>query len=151
MQNIVGTFDHASSARLAGERLRQAGIPPGQVHFQPRPGDKFLAHAGPQHPRPGKPGYRHQGVLESLGGFFAHLLESHTDESGIYAEALRRGTCLLLVQARDADEARLAVDVLSHSGAVSLEDRVGQWRVEGWNLPPVPQAPQAAQAAAPGR
>ena len=143
MQNIVGTFDHASSARLAGERLRQAGLPPSRARFQPRPGDRFLAHAGPQEPRPGKPGYRHQGVLESLGGFFAHLLQSHTDESWIYAEALRRGTCLLLVQACDADEARHAVDVLTHSGTVSLEDRVGQWRVDGWTSSGVPDAPAA--------
>ena len=144
MQNIVGTFDHASSARLAGERLRQAGIPPSRIHFQPRPGDKFLAHAGPQHPRPGKPGYRHQGVLEAIGGFVAHLLESHTDESGIYAEALRRGTCLLLVQAEDADEARRVVDVLGHSGALSLEDRVSQWRVDGWALPSGQDTPAVA-------
>lgn len=143
MQNIIGTFDHASSARLAGERLRQAGFPPSRVHFQPRPGDKFLSHAGPQHPRPGQAGYHHQGVLESFGGFFADLLQSHTDESGIYAEALRRGTCLLLVQAEDADEARRAVDVLSHTGAVSLDDRVSQWRVEGW-LAATPQGVPAA-------
>lgn len=149
MQNIVGTFDHASSARLAGERLQQAGIAPTQIHFQPRPGDKFLAHAGRARMRPGKEGYHAQGVLESIGGFFADLFESHTDESGIYAEALRRGTCLLLVQARDADEARHAVDVLAHSGAVSLEDRVSQWRVEGWTSSWAPDAP--ATVAAPGR
>lgn len=135
MQNIVGTFDHPSSARLASERLAAAGIAPGQIHFQPSPGAQFIAHAGPSQPRPGKAGYHHQGVLESIGGFFANLFESHTDESGIYAEALRRGTCLLLVQARDADEARHAIDVLEHSGAVSLEERVSQWRVDGWLSP----------------
>lgn len=135
MQNIVGTFDHASSARLASDRLVAAGVPAGQIHFQPSPGAQFLAHAGTSQPRPGKAGYRHQGVLESIGGFFANLLESHTDESGIYAEALRRGTCLLLVQARDADEARHVIDVMQHSGAVSLEDRVSQWRVDGWVSP----------------
>ena len=146
MQNIVATFDHPSKARLATERLVVAGVPPACIQFQPEPGAAFLAHAGPSQPRPGKPGYRRQGVFESIGGFFAHLFESHTDESGIYAEALRRGTCLLLVQARDADEARLAVDVLSHSGAVSLEERVSQWRVDGWVTPPA-----APAAAAPAR
>lgn len=138
MQNIVATFDHPSNARLATERLVQAGIPPAQIHFQPEPGAAFLAHAGPSQPRPGKPGYRRQGVFESIGGFFANLFESHTDESGIYALALHRGTCLLLVQARDTDEARHAVDVIEHTGAVRLEDHVGQWRLEGW-------APQAGR------
>lgn len=135
MQNLVATFDHPSNARLATQRLVEAGIPAGRIHFQPEPGAAFLAHAGPSAPRPGRPGYRRQGVLESIGGFFANLFESHTDESGIYAQALQRGTCLLLVQAADADEARHAVDVLTHAGAISLEDRVGQWRVEGW-VPP---------------
>lgn len=135
MQNIIGTFDHPSSAKLASERLVAAGVAPTQIHFQPSPGAQFLAHAGPSQPRPGQAGYHRQSVLESIGGFFANLFVSNTDESGIYAEALRRGTCLLLVQARDADEARHVIDVLEHSGAVSLEDRVGQWRVDGWLSP----------------
>lgn len=135
MQNIVATFDHATSARLARERLVEAGLSPAQVHFQPEPGAAFLAHAGPSQPRPGQPGYRSLGVLESIGGFFANLFESHTDESGIYAEALRRGTCLVLVQAKDADEARHAIEVLRRCGARSLEERVGQWRLEGWQPP----------------
>ncbi|MFD0667455.1 hypothetical protein ACT80S_07030 [Ramlibacter sp. MAHUQ-53] len=146
MQNVVATFDHLSNARLATERLVEAGIPRDQIHFQPEPGAAFRAHAGPSQPRPGKPGYREQGVFESIGSFFANLFESHTDESGIYAEALRRGTCLLLVQARDADEARHAVDVMEHAGAVSLEDRVGQWRLEGWERPGQ-QGSQGAQRA----
>mgnify|MGYP001413925432 CR=1 FL=1 len=135
MQNVVATFDHLSNARLATERLVEAGIPRDQIHFQPEPGAAFRAHAGPSQPRPGKPGYREQGVFESIGSFFANLFESHTDESGIYAEALRRGTCLLLVQARDADEARHAIETLRRCGAKSLEERVAEWRLEGWQSP----------------
>lgn len=135
MQNIVGTFDDASSARRALDRLVEMGVPRGRVYFQPSADAEFLAHAGPARTRPGKPGYKRQGVLESIGGFFANLFESHTDESGIYSEALRRGTCLLLAQAEDPAQARRIIDVLLDSGAVGLEDRVGQWRAEGWAPP----------------
>lgn len=132
MQNIVGTFDDANSARLALERLARAGIPRDRLFYQPSTDAEFIAHAGHARPRPGQPGYRPQGVLESFGGFWASLLESHTDESGIYSEALRRGTCLVMVQAEDATQARQMVRLLQDSGAIGLEERVAQWRVEGW-------------------
>ena len=110
MQNVVATFDHPSNARLATERMVEAGIARARIHFQPEAGEAFLAHAGPSRQRPGKPGYREHGVLESIGDFFANLFESHTDESGIYARDLGHGTCLLLVQAVDADEARRRIN-----------------------------------------
>ena len=148
MQNVVGTFDDESSARLAMNRLLEMGIARERLYFQPSPDRDFLAHAGPARSRPGKPGYKRQGVLESIGGFFAHLFESHTDESGIYSEALRRGTCLLMARAEDHDQARHIIEVLEDSGAVGLEDRVGQWRAEGWE-PPAQEAGGARSADTP--
>ncbi|TFZ04866.1 hypothetical protein [Ramlibacter rhizophilus] len=135
MQNIVGTFDDPNSARLAIGRLYTAGIPRDRVHFDPSLDTDFLKHAGPSQPRPGDPNYHHQSVLESIGGFFANLLESHTDESGIYSEALRRGTSLVFVQA-ERDEATRVIRILQDCGAIKLEDRVGQWRAEGWHPQP---------------
>jgi hypothetical protein len=131
MQNIVATFDDPEAAKQALARLQDAGIPADRIRFDPAVDTEFLAHAGPSQPSPGEPGYRHQGVLESIGGFFANLLESHTDESGIYSEALRRGTSLLTVRA-EGDEAERVVALLQDCGAVNLEDRVGRWRAEGW-------------------
>lgn len=147
MQNIVGTFDDESSARLAMNRLLEMGIARERLYFQPSVDAEFLAHAGNVRNRPGKPGYKPKGVLESFGGFFAHLFESHTDESGIYSEAMRRGTCLLLARAEDQDEAKRIIEVLEDSGAVGLEDRVGQWRAEGW-VPPTQEGASHAEAPA---
>ncbi|MBL0418854.1 hypothetical protein JI739_00705 [Ramlibacter sp. AW1] len=142
MQNIAATFDDPNSARLAMSRVESAGIPRERIHFSPSADADFIKHAGPSQPRPGQPGYRRQSVLESIGGFFANLLESHTDESGIYSEALRRGTSLLLIEV-ERDQAQKVIRVLQDCGAISLEDRVGQWRTEGWE----PAAPGAGTAA----
>lgn len=146
MQNIVATFDDPNSARLAINRLREAGFEDERIHFRESGDTEFLSHAGPSQRRPGEPGYRPKGVLESIGGFFANLVESHTDESGIYSEALRRGTSLLLVEA-EAGQANKAIRVLQDCGAVNLEDRVGQWRAQGWE-PGTPGAGRVAASAA---
>ncbi|MEJ7929986.1 hypothetical protein WG922_08380 [Ramlibacter sp. AN1015] len=131
MQNIVATFDDPRAARQAIERLEQAGVARDRIRFDPSGSSEFLDHAGPSQPRPGDPDYQPRGVLESIGGFFANLVESHTDESGIYSEALRRGTSLLLVQAESSDAERL-IGILRGCGAIGLEDRVSQWRTQGW-------------------
>lgn len=146
MQNIVATFDDPNSAQLAMRRVESAGIARNRIHFNPSPDTEFLQHAGPSQPRPGQPGYRRQGVLESIGGFFANLLESHTDESGIYSEALRRGTSLVLVEAQQ-DEVPKVIRLLQDCGAVNLEDRVGQWRAEGWEPGPQGAGTVAASTA----
>lgn len=141
MQNIVATFDDPNSARYAMERIQEAGIPRERIRFMPSPDTEFLRHAGPSERRPTDPNYKPKGFLESIGGFFANLLESHTDESGIYSEALRRGTSMVMVQV-ERDEAKAVIAALQDCGAINLEDRVGQWRAAGWEPPP----PGAARA-----
>ena len=133
MQNVVATFDDPDSALYAIRQVQQAGISSTRIRFKPSGDTEFLKRAGSSQRRLhlNDPQYRPLGVLESLGGFFASLFESHTDESGIYAEALRRGTSLVLVQV-ERDEAQRIIRVLQDCGAISLEDRVGQWRADGW-------------------
>src|SRR6476620_11318726 len=131
MQNILGTFEDLSSAQLAMRKLLEGGIPSERVHFRPSPDAEFIAHAGPSRSRPGRADYRPHGVLESIGDFFANLLESHTDESGIYGEISKRGHSLLLVEA-DHDQVQKVIRVLQFSGAKGIEDYVGEWRAQGW-------------------
>lgn len=147
MQNIVATFDDPNSARLAISRLKESGIPDDRIRYDPSLDTEFRQHAGSSQPRPGHTGYKPQGFLESIGSFWANLLESHTDESGIYSEALRRGTSVLMVHA-EHDEVNKVCRVLQYCGSKTLEERVGQWRAEGW-VPDAPagSSPSAAQAA----
>jgi hypothetical protein len=141
MQNIVATFDDPNSARLAISRLKEAGIPDERIRYDPSLDTEFRHHAGSSQSRPGHAGYKRQGLLESFGSFWANLLESHTDEAGIYSEALRRGTSVVMVRS-EHDEVSKVCRILQYCGSKSLEERVGQWRAEGW-------APEAAKDASP--
>ncbi len=125
MQNIIAAFDDAENAQRAYSQLRAAGVPADQLHLQLAPGQEFLAHAGPSEPEPGHKDH-HPGVLASVGAFFANLFESHTDESGIYSDALRPGSSLLAVRALDHAQARNAAAILRDCGASHVDDRVGE-------------------------
>ncbi len=120
MTHLVAIFPDSTSARQALRRLREAGLPEGQLHLELGPGTAFMSRAGPSQPQPGPPGYRHQGVLESIGSFFASLFESHTDEWALYAQALRQGRCLVAVQALDAQQLRLAIGLARECGAIDV-------------------------------
>lgn len=127
MHNIIASFDDANAADRAIRRLVLAGIPREHLHFEPSADAAFRAHEGPSQPKPGSPGYRAPGILKSFGSFWANLLESHSDESGIYSRALRRGTSLLYVECSDSLQADTARFLLRDAGATRLEDHAFAW------------------------
>jgi hypothetical protein len=53
-------------------------------------------------------------------------------EASYYQEAIRRGGTLLIIRAGDekADDAQA---VLDRHGALDVDERVAEWRAEGWS------------------
>lgn len=136
MHNIIATFSDMETLRGAIDRLQQeADVTKARMHLKASHDTEFLAQSGPSQPRPGQPGYEAQGVLESFGSFWATLFESHTDESGIYAESLRRGSSLLMVEAGSDEEAGRIRRLLRDCGARDIEEDAASWRTEGWHSP----------------
>lgn len=118
MYTVIGAFDDRASAQRTVDQLVARGFAPGSIDLQARP----------DAPDPDE-------------GFFAgvrHLLASlfGTDEErqiGVYSEALRRGTALVVVDAHDQDEADRAAGVMrDQGGTIDLEERSTAWRAEGW-------------------
>lgn len=70
----------------------------------------------------------------SVGGFFSSLFSSdqHTDDAGLYSEAVRRGSYLVTVYASTEDEADRAAGILQRFNAVDLDQRASHWRSSGW-------------------
>jgi hypothetical protein len=136
MHNIIASFLDMDALRSAIARLQQQeAVPMNRMHLKASHDTEFLARSGPSQPRPGQPGYQEQGVLESFGSFWANLLESHTDESGIYAETLRRGSSLLMVEADTDEEAARLRRLLRDCGAQDIEEGAAAWRAQGWDAP----------------
>jgi uncharacterized protein (TIGR02271 family) len=54
-----------------------------------------------------------------------------SDEAAAYAEGVRRGGTLVIVDARD-DWAEQGLEIMQRRHAVDIDERVAQWRQEGW-------------------
>ncbi len=115
---LVGVFDDDSDAQRACEQLEREGIDRSMVKLtgnDAAPAETTTAH-------------------EDHRGFFARLfgLDQPDEDSGHYAEAVRRGSNVVAVTV--ADEARVdAVKrTLDDCGAIDISQRVEQWKAAGY-------------------
>lgn len=71
----------------------------------------------------------------SIGGFFSSLFgnDQHTDDAGIYSEAVRRGSYLVTIYATTEDQADRAADILQRFHPVDVDQRASHWRSSGWS------------------
>jgi uncharacterized protein (TIGR02271 family) len=118
-RTITAIYDSAEDAQRAQAKLLSLGLGASDVRIL----DQGTAKAGGE-----------KGFWESIKDFFIP-----DDERATYAEGMRRGGYLLTARVDDeyADE---VCDVLENSGAIDLDQRVEQWRAEGWSeaAPPAP-------------
>jgi len=139
MQTVISAFDDRELAQRAVDRLVELGFDRDDLHIQSgretRTDTDTSAAAGDDD----------DGFFHRVARFFADLFggdDAH--DSGRYAEAVRRGSTVLIVDARDdaqAERARSALEQLG--GHIDLDERSAQWEREGWS-PPASQRPRAA-------
>jgi hypothetical protein len=74
------------------------------------------------------------GIGGAAGGIVGALANSgiSEDRAGAYAEGVRRGGTLVLVDAPEEAVAR-AEDVMVEHGVVDIDERITAWRDEGWS------------------
>ena len=124
---IVGVFDDVDRAETAARRLAAAGIAPDAMRIERT---KFSGAASRSEAR------REGGTLRS---FFAELFgigagkgDDDDDYPGHYAEAVRRGSSVLVVQAETDEQTGVVAGVLDDCGAIDIDARVEQWRGAGY-------------------
>ncbi|MDB5946279.1 MAG: hypothetical protein JWQ33_1305 [Ramlibacter sp.] len=146
MQTVIGAFDDRETAQQAVEKLAQAGVPRDDVHVQQGEAGSGTTHAAALQDGGTGPGTQDRwqgmesevaldrGVLSSIGNFFTSLFgQDHpSGHAGTYSEAVRRGSSVVVVDARDAQEAERAVTLLHELGAIDIDERADQWRAGGW-------------------
>jgi hypothetical protein len=145
MQTLISCFDRPSKAREAVDRLVEAGFAREDVHLREAAetrktvatpeedaedravGDRAVA--SPEH----EIALDHD-ALAALSHFFGRLFGRgrHSDQTGTYTEAVRRGNSLVVVDARDDEEAERAATLLHHLGAIDVDEHAQHWRAEGW-------------------
>jgi uncharacterized protein (TIGR02271 family) len=127
---VVGVYDSYARAESALNELLTAGFPQRDVQLAP---DMQNASTG----QDGMGGaVREDTSTSSIGNFFRSLFgmeEEHRERHDMYSEALRRGSCVLTVNA-DTEEMRdRAVDIMNRHDPIDIDERAAHWRSQGWS------------------
>jgi len=124
MQSLIAAFNNTRTAQQAVERLVQQGFSRSSVHLQSAYDDTAAAAST-------KP-----NLADPFGfsGFFSALFGTDsTSEAGKYAEAVRRGNTVVVVDARTDGEAAKATQLLQELGAIDVDQQAAGWKKLGWN------------------
>lgn len=127
---VVAIFDEYGQAQQAMNALFNEGFTHSNVKLSPaeeNPGarEQFLRSRE----------ISTTGSHWGIGDFFRSLFgaDQHGDDAGLYAEAVRRGSYMLSIDANDEDEADRAADIVQQYHAVDIDQRAAQWRSTGWS------------------
>jgi len=127
---IIGLFDSHGDAQSAMNDLFKSGFTHSDVKLSPAensPEAREAALRGNEQREPTEGGW-------SIGNFFRSLFgtEQHADDADLYAEALRRGSFMVSVQASSSDQRDQAADILQRYHPIDVEQRAADWRNAGW-------------------
>lgn len=123
MQSIVATFDDTLSAKKAIERLVKEGFDRSSIHLQ-------SAYEKEPAASPAKT----SSLVDPFGfaGVFSALFGGGSNsEAGKYAEAVRRGNSVVVLDAED-EEIEKATTLIQALGAVDIDQRAAHWESQGW-------------------
>lgn len=126
---VVAIFDDYGQAQQAMNALFNEGFTQSDVKLSPpeespRFREQFLRSRQPVE----------TASSWGIGDFFRSLFgaDQHSEDAGMYSEAVRRGSYMLSVDTSSKDEADRAVDIMQRFNAVDLDQRAAHWRSTGW-------------------
>jgi uncharacterized protein (TIGR02271 family) len=127
MATVVAVFDNYSEAEQARTDLVESGVPERDVNITANEA------TGAQLSHLDTGDEAHLGFGERIAHFFRSLFGSDDDEdhTAHYAEAVRRGSCVLTAVVDDSRVERVS-EILREHDAVDINDRAQQWRAKGW-------------------
>ena len=129
MQTVIAAFDDPETARRAADRLIEQGYPRSSVHVEAG----RAATTGTTTSTTDTYTEHDRGLLERIEDFFSNLFGSDsTEDAGTYAEAVRRGSTIVAVDANSDAEVEKATALMRELGSVDIDERASQWRSEGW-------------------
>lgn len=121
---VVGVYDSYTQAQNAMNELIASGFSRDEIQLNPEADRSTLSSTDS-----GDTGG------SAIGNFFRSLFGMDEDrvDRDTYAEAVRRGSCILTVTARDEDQCDRAADIMNRFDPVDIDERTNQWRTEGWS------------------
>ena len=127
-QTVVGTFPSYPAAQAAADKLAAQGFSRDEMDIKSI--EAGTAASGTTRPEDRD---ADRGMMASIGDFFSGLFGADDDRqyAGHYSEAVRRGHAVLTVGV-DAARVDAAHEALSDAGAVDIDERVANWRSQGY-------------------
>lgn len=133
---VVGVYDSYAQAESAMNELQTAGFSRDSMQLRSASSaESGTAQAGEEQ------------TGSAIGQFFRTLfgLEEQREQRDIYAEAVRRGGCVLTVDAGNDQMRDLAVEIMNRHDPIDTDERAAHWRSQGWSgydesAPPLTEA-----------
>lgn len=124
---VVGVFDSYAQAQNAMNDLLANGFSRDEIQLNPE--SDRSASAGSVTATGDDSGG------SAIGNFFRNLFGMDEDrtERDVYAEAVRRGSCVLTVTADSEDECDRAADIMNRFDPIDIDERTSTWRSQGWS------------------
>jgi stress response protein YsnF len=132
-QTLVAVFDRPGDARAALEALLSNGFSRGEARLGTA--DELETQSSTRESTT-----QQMSLPEKIAHFFG-LDDDNT--TGTYSEAMRRGSSVVVVDVRSADESERAASILDRFNPIDMDQRESEWESSGWRRP---QADNSARA-----
>ncbi|HEV2612578.1 MAG TPA: YsnF/AvaK domain-containing protein [Noviherbaspirillum sp.] len=121
---VVGVYDSYAQAQSAMNELIASGF--SRTDVQLNPDQETSASTRTTTDNTSDSG--------GIGGFFRSLfgMDDQVGERDTYAEAVRRGSCILTVNADNDEQRDRAIDIMNRYDPVDIDERASHWRNSGW-------------------
>lgn len=132
MENtVVGVYDSYAQAQNAMNELLSAGFSRSDVQLSPDADGMTAGDSGGASSSAVGGG----GGGSSIGNFFRSLfgMEDHHEHHDIYSEAVRRGSCVLSVNAASDEQRDRATEIMNRFDPVDIDERSSHWKSQGWS------------------
>lgn len=135
MENtVVGVYDSYTQADAAVNELISAGFSRDHVQLTPDTRNASTGQSGVDTAVRDRSDSS-ESTGSSIGNFFRSLfgMDEHRAHRDIYAEAVRRGSHVLTVDAPSDEMRERAVEIMNRYDPIDIDERSAHWRSQGWS------------------
>jgi len=127
---VVGVYDSYAQAQNAMNELLSAGFSRSDVQLSP---DSDRTTATPGNTTSAETHESHGG--SGIGNFFRSLfgMDDDAEQRDVYSEAVRRGSCVLTVNADTEEQRDRAADIMNRYDPIDIDERSSTWKSQGWS------------------
>lgn len=128
---VIGVYDTFAHAQSAKQKLLASGFTNNDIRMNAATSND--ATDGQAGSTTMSTQHESHGVGASISSFFREIFGSDdSDDSGRYAEAARRGSYVLTVEADDENRRDLATSIMEQFDPIDIDERASDWQAAGW-------------------